>query len=417
MTESTRGHALETLLISERFPPRISGRSSILRELVANLPGDRTVVSTPGHRSARALDRKLPAEIRRAPAFRVLPKSLNQQIWHRHLEWTLSRRPPGLVVAFDVHPDGGIAHDILKKSGTPYLLHLDAPRLFEVRMRLQTGGEGAKRLRRILDDAAGIVTSSRACWLEAYRLGIPPHHIEIIPAGVNLERFKPGERSNEFAKRIGLPERGPVLLSVVGDSRSKDLETVLRAFPVARGQIRGLSLVVAGLADPGPWRKLLSSQRIERAVHFAGSVTDDRMPDLYRLADAFLLAHREDRDSRAVQGVEVCFLEALASGLPILATNTPATEELAPSDEVGLLVEPGAHTKLGKATADLLKDQPACETMGQAAREKAVELHDARECGRAFREHLEVVYFRRLRLGELEPAPGALPAGSARPAA
>jgi phosphatidylinositol alpha-1,6-mannosyltransferase len=415
LTERTRGHTLETLLVAERFPPRISGRSSILRELVAHLPGERTVVSTPGHRAARSLDRALPAEVRRAPTLFFGSTGIGERIWRAHLGWTLRRRRPGLLVAFDVRPDGVIAHEILKSHEIPYLLHLDAPRLAEVRHRIREG-EGGKRLRRILTDAVGVVTSSRTCWLEAYRLGIPPHRLEVVPAGVDLERFHPGPKSGELAKRLGV-EKGPVLLSVVGDSPSKDFETILRAFSAARGTKRGLKLVVVGLDEPRSWKKLLRNLRIDRAVRFVGPVPVSEMPEYYRLADAFLMAHREDPASRVVQGVEVCFLEALATGIPVLATRTPATEELVPADEVGILVEPEAHQRLGKATIDLLQNEELRRAMSERARQRAEATHDARECGRAFRELLEVVYFRRLRLGELEPAPGAVAAGSARPAA
>ena len=416
MTQPTRGHRLETLLIAERFPPRISGRSSILRDLVANLPGERTVVSTPGHRAARSLDNALPASVQRAPTLFFGQGQVGKRIWRAHLEWGLRRRRPGLVVAFDVRPDGEIAREIREAHGIPYLLHLDAPRLHELRMRLAKGGDGSKGDRRVVEDAAGIVTSSHTCRLEAYRLGIPPHRLDVIPAGVDLERFHPGPPSPRLAERVKT-EGGPVVLAVVGDSPSKDLETVLRAFAVAKGSIRGLTLVVVGLQEPRPWRKMLGELRVDRSVHFTGPVPDAQIPEWYRLADAFLMAHHEERESPIVQGVEVCFLEAMATGLPVLATRTPATEELVPPDDAGILVDPRAHAKLGKAMADLLGTPETARQMGERGRRRAEGTHDARVCGRLFRDLLEVTYYRRLRLGTLDPAPDAVPSVSARPAA
>ncbi len=373
-------------------------------------------MSTPGHRDARRVDRAIPADVRRSPNFLFAGRRLGRRLWCAHLEWTLRRQRPGLIVAFDIRPDGEIAQGLRKKHDVPYVLHLDGPRLAEVRKRIAKGGESASRLQKILDGASSIITSSRACWLEAYRLGILPHRLEIIPPGVDLKRFHPGERSAALAERVGL-RRGPALLTLAGGSAGRDLETVLRAFAVIGGQRRDSTLVVVGPEDSRPWKKLVRQLRIDRSVKFVGAIPDADMPEWYRMADALLMAHRAPGESVPAQGVEVSILEAMASGLPVFATRTPATEELVPTDDLGVLVDPGAHAKLGKAAAAILGDQEAVREMGEAARKHAETAHDAVRCGQTLRELLEAIYFRRLRLGELEAVPDIVGAGSARPAA
>jgi glycosyltransferase involved in cell wall biosynthesis len=324
----------------------------------------------------------------------------------------LRRRRPGISVAFDIYPDGEIARGIRRKHDVPYLLHLDAPRLLHARNEIQAAKETGRRFRRIIDDAEGIVTFSRVCRLEAYRLGVRPHNLDVVPPGVDVERFRPGPPPPELKKRLGA-ERGPVLLTVVDDVPSQDLETVFRAFAVVRGQRRGAVLVVVGEEEARSGRKLLRTLRIDRAVRFVGDVPADALPDYYRLASLYLGAHREDRDAWILQGVDAAFLEAMATGLPIAATRTPVIEELIPSDEVGVLVDPGAHNKLGKSAGDLLQSRERMESFARRARERAETRHDVRRSGASFRELLEVIYFRRLGRGTLEPLREPAPTESA----
>jgi glycosyltransferase involved in cell wall biosynthesis len=149
-------------------------------------------------------------------------------------------------------------------------------------------------------------------------------------------------------------------------------------------------------------------------VIFAGTVSEDALPDYYRLADLFVLAHHENREAGVVAGVEVAFAEALASGLPVVATRAGSAEEFVASEDVGVLVEAEAHAKLARAALDVLRTTEDHEELRRAARQRAVEEYAADARAARFREFLEVVYYRRLSRGRLaheeEPQPAARPA-------
>ena len=408
MSARTPGHALEVLLLANRTPPAIGGRESLLRELLVRQPAERTQLVTDGTGSARGFDRVCPVPIHRAPRWPMLGEAPARWIRRRHLTWVTRRRAPGLVVAFRF-PEGILALEMKRTSGVPYLLHLEAPELHVARRELRAAGDRARAVQEILDEAEAIVLATRACRLEAYKAGVLPHRLEVIPAGVDVERFHPGPKLAELVKRYDA-SRGPVLLTVAGHGPAKDPDTVLRAFAGIRAQRGSAVLIVVGPCD-GVWRSRAQELRLQGGVHFAGVVSDEALPDHYRLADVLLLAHHEDREAGVIAGVEVALIEALASGVPVAATRTASVEEIAPSEEAGLLVEPDAHAKPSRAALDVMRRRA---TRSPAARERAVAMYSADAAAARFSEFLEVVHFRRLSRGRLvhqeEPAPVARPA-------
>lgn len=406
--------ALDTLLLAERTPPRSGGRESMLEGLLRHLPGDSTLLVAPGLPGAGAFDRSVSVKVKRRPT--PCPAPLVPFLRRKHFEWHAKRWNPRIVVAFGLRVEAPLALAHKRRSGTPFVLHLDAPELVEAQKELRAGSERGRRIQEILDECEAIVTTTEACRLEAYRTGVLPHHLQVIPIGVDLQRFRPGERSAALASglRVG---RGAVLVTVVSGGRSFDLATVFRAFASIRAQIRGSALVVVGAADARQWKRELERLRVDRAVRFTGRVDPEAMPDHYRLADVYLSAHKEDRETGAVQGPGVSLVEALACGIPVVTTRTPVTEDLAPEGEGGVLAEPEAHAKLARAAGDILRSPERRAALAQAARERAESVHDVRETTGALREFLEVVYYRRLRRGNLAPAEPAEAEGSARPAA
>jgi phosphatidyl-myo-inositol dimannoside synthase len=413
MSEPTPGDALQTLLLAERTPPSVGGREAVLAEFLRHLPSSRTRLLAPGIAGALSFDRSVAVPVRRRTRF--CPAPLVPLLRRKHFEWNARRFQPDLVVGFGLKIEGPRALAYKQETGTPFLLHLDGPELVEARREIRKGTERGARIQEILDESEAIITCTEPCRLDAYRNGVLPHHLHIVPIGVDLERFRPGERDADLAGRLRVG-RGAVMVTVAHTGASDDLGTVLRAFAGARTQRRGSALVVIGAVDERPWKKELAKLRVDRAVRFTGAVPPSSMPDYLRLGDVYMTASREDRDKDIVHGPDVSLVEALACGLPVVATRTPMTEALTDEGDAGVLVESGAHAKMAHAVVDLLGDDERRTELGAAARERAETVHDARETARGLREFLEVVYFRRLRRGTL-PVEAPSAEGSARPAA
>jgi len=390
---ATTDPALEVLLIADEMPPIVSGRARLLGELLAAQPGGSTSIITSA--TGRGPAGTGGATVYRLPG--LLARFGGMWARHRHAKWVTARKAPGLVVACGLGAEATLARQVSAATGAPFLLHLEGPSLASRRQKLQARGDEGRQLQALLDEAAGIVTATEACRLEAYKCGVLPQQLDVIRPGVDLGAFCPGEHPAELAKRLNTGQ-GPVLLTVAGRGPAKDLETVYRAFAAVRGQLRGAVLVVVGTEEARA-RKSLRKLRVERHVRFLPHVEPARMPELFRLADAYVTAHREDPEKWILAGVELAVVEALASGLPVFGTRVPVIEELAPPDEVGMLVEVEAHQKLARVIIDSLADEGTLGEMRTEARARAERLHSAADNGAAFRELMEVICFRRLGLG------------------
>jgi phosphatidylinositol alpha-1,6-mannosyltransferase len=407
------GQSLHVLLIADRFPPRPGGRASLLHELARHLPGERTSVSTRGARGGAGIDRGVPARIHRAPNSFFGSQRLAAAMWRRQLRRISADAGSGIVVASGGPTEGYLAQRLFRELGVPYVLHFETPELTDLRERIRIGGPTGVGLEGLVEDAAGIVVGGPTCRLAAYKLGVYPHRIDVVLPGVDTERFRPGEKPAALLKKLGSP-RGPLLLTVVGESTAHDLPTLFRALASLRHQRRGAQLVVVGATADGHG-ELLAEVGVTNAVHFVPRVPPAEMPDWYRVADVFVIAHRNDRTPDAVAGIPVALIEAMASGLPIVGTKSPAIDEIARSDEEAVLVEPEAHAKLAKSVLALARSGEMSEALATRARERAQSTFEASRYGREFRELLEVLYFRRLGLGTIEtpPAPSVQEASPA----
>lgn len=143
----------------------------------------------------------------------------------------------------------------------------------------------------------------------------------IVPPGVDA-RFHPGNR--DVARRhLGLTPSGPLLISVRRLMKRMGLDDLLEALARVRTTGRPPELAIAG---DGPERPTLEARAaalgLGSRVRFLGRVPEEHLPDLYRAADLFVLP------TRALEGFGMATLEALASGVPLLATNIGATPEL-----------------------------------------------------------------------------------------
>jgi glycosyltransferase involved in cell wall biosynthesis len=192
----------------------------------------------------------------------------------------------------------------------------------------------------------------------------------VAPAGVDLQRFRPARDEQErraCLARFGMPaEGGPLILSVrrlVPRMGLADLLEACRRIGADGPQWR---LAVAG---EGPLADTLQAQArasgLANRVHLLGRVSEDALPDLYRAASVFVLP------TRALEGFGMATAEALASGLPIVATRAGASAELLEDLEGSALCAADDPQALARALNPLLAAPEARSRAGAAARRHA----------------------------------------------
>jgi glycosyltransferase involved in cell wall biosynthesis len=182
--------------------------------------------------------------------------------------------------------------------------------------------------------------------------------IRVVPNGVDLDLFRPGERP----AGLGLDPEARVLVFAAQGARSnpyKDFAT-LRAALARLGDGPGPPVVAFSLGEAAPAERL---GRVE--LRSAGFVAREQVAAHLRAADLYVHATRADNHPLAV-------LEALAAGTPVVASRVGGIPEQV-SEETGMLVEPGNAEALAAALGSLLDDRPRLQRMSRAA------AHAARE--------------------------------------
>ncbi len=190
-------------------------------------------------------------------------------------------------------------------------------------------------------------------------LGVGAERIELIHNSVDTTLFRPGPDGSGLRATLGLADDGIVLGWVGRFHEAKDVGTLLRAFAVVVTQAeRPVALVMAGDGEDAPMARALAAQLgIADRVHFLGPRND--IPPLMRDFDLYV-------SSSYKEGVPLVLLEAMASGLPCVATDVGGVADIV-SRESGVVVPPKAPDLLAQAMLRLVEDDRLRERMGRAA--------------------------------------------------
>lgn len=202
------------------------------------------------------------------------------------------------------------------------------------------------RLRRRAAEQAALVTSisryTRSRFVEWALLH--PSKVRVLPGTVD-PRFTPGPRPEALAGRLGVRDRR-VALTVsridTGD-RYKGHDTVIAALARLASRVPDLDYVIVGDGDDrGRLERLAQELGVAGRVHFAGRVSDSELIDYYRLADVFVMPSTKE-------GFGIVFLEAAASGLPVIGGDRDGSADPLADGAIGTLVTPDDIPALASA--------------------------------------------------------------------
>lgn len=203
---------------------------------------------------------------------------------------------------------------------------------------------------------------------------LPESRLRFIANGIDLRRFRPGVEP-ELRARLGCTEHTQLIGTVGHLNRGKNIAMLVRALADLPGQ-RDTRLAILG---EGPEREALaqlaSSLGVGDRVTLAGRV-DDTAP-WYRAFDVFAMSSLTEQMPLAV-------LEAMASGLPVVATDVGDTHDMVAEANRPLIVPAAAPADLSAALLRALRDTAWRETIGSANRERAEHRHDQRQMCRDY---------------------------------
>lgn len=219
---------------------------------------------------------------------------------------------------------------------------------------------------RCLREADLVVTIAESMAEDLVARGIAAEKIRVVPNVVDVGRFQPRPKSSALAARLGL--KGKAVLGYVSNIGVREgIEYLVRA--VAR--MRELGDDVAGLVvGEGP--ELVELQRLARGLGvadsmvFTGHVPNAQIEDHYALIDVFVVPRVDDRAARLVTPLKP--LEAMAMGIPVIASDLPALRELVDPGVRGLLFVPEDVAGLARQAALLLGDPEQRRRLADSAR-------------------------------------------------
>jgi len=205
--------------------------------------------------------------------------------------------------------------------------------------------------------------SSRLAERMSQEIGIPRERIHVIRNGVHFGRFA-GPRVNAARASFGLPGESGLVLGAVGRLVDvKDHANLIDAVAVLRQRGRDVMAVIAG---DGPLRAALLAQiarlGLERHVRLLGHRAD--VEAVFAGIDVFVQPSKSE-------GMSNTILEAMASGLPAIATHVGGADEMVIDGETGILVPPADSGQLANAIDRLLPNKALRHAMGSAARVRA----------------------------------------------
>jgi glycosyltransferase involved in cell wall biosynthesis len=200
--------------------------------------------------------------------------------------------------------------------------------------------------------------------IELERARIPESKISTIYNGVDLNRFDHLDSMIclSVRKDLGISSKAPTIGCVGRLHQQKGYPDLLQAFKIVRDQISDIQLVIVG---SGKMEKELKSfvkmHNLSDSVTFAGSRSD--IPEILNGLDLFVLPS-------LWEGHPIVLLEAMAVGLPVVATRVGGTTEIVIDGETGLMVPPRNPSQLASAIITLMQNPDLRLKMGQASRQR-----------------------------------------------
>ncbi|GGC71195.1 GDP-mannose-dependent alpha-(1-6)-phosphatidylinositol monomannoside mannosyltransferase [Hoyosella rhizosphaerae] len=352
-----------TLLVTNDFPPRPGGIQSYIHTLASLVPPDDLVVYAPKWRgdTHTRFDSEQPFEVVRHPTTLMVPspgvlKRAREIVRDRNCSavWFGAAAPLALMTPF------------LRRSGVERAVACTHGH--EVGWSMLPV---SRQSLRVIGETADVITYvskyTRGRFASAFGANAALEH---VPPGVDTNVFRPDSAARESLRaRYRLGERPTIVcLSRLVPRKGQDM--LIRALSGIRSHIDGAALVIVGGGPYGQQlRKLARECGVEDDVIFTGSVPSDELAAHHAMADVFAMPCRTRGAGLDVEGLGIVFLEASASGVPVVAGRSGGAPETVLDHETGHVVDGRSVAEITEAITAVLSDLDRARMMGKAGRE------------------------------------------------
>jgi len=369
----------KVLIVTNDFPPRSGGIQSFVHALATRLPPEQVVVYAPAWDGAGEFDARQPFEVVRHPTSLMLPVP------------SVARRARAILtghgcdtVLFGAAAPLGLLAPALRRAG--------ARRIVALTHGHEAGWAalpGARSLLRSIGEHVDVLTYLgeyvRIRLARALTPAAANRMVRLAP-GVDTESFRPGAGGAAIRAKLGIAPEAPVVVCVSRMVRRKGQDTLIRVWPRVLAGLSSMAdcrsdatpasarnparyhepvlLFVGDGQDAGRLRTLVRRSGLTGSVIFAGPVPWRDLPAYYDAGSIFAMPCRTRRRGLDVEGLGLVYLEASATGLPVIGGDSGGAPDAILPGETGYVVGGGDESALTDRLVRLLNDPAGASAMG-----------------------------------------------------
>jgi phosphatidyl-myo-inositol dimannoside synthase len=352
---------MKLLVVTNDFPPRVGGINHYVAELLRPFPPGEVTVFASSWPGDAEFDRTYPHRVVRSPQRSMYPTGPVRE----RVEELVPETRPDVILFGAAVPLAMMGRAIERRTGVPFAafthgVEVWAGQVPGTRAVLSSIARNASLLMGVsqwtIDQLRSVVTSEP--------------RIELMPPGIDPERFHPDVSDEEVRRRHGL-DGHPVICCVARLTLRKGQDKVIRAMPWIAREFPDVRFLVVG---SGPDRDRLEGlayrKRVADRVIFAGEVPHDVLPQYFRAGDVFAMPCRTRKLGLEVEGFGLAFLEASAVGRPAVAGDSGGAPEAVLQGETGLVVDGNEVDEVAEAIVDLLGNPEKAAKLGQSGADR-----------------------------------------------
>ncbi|WP_326663172.1 glycosyltransferase family 4 protein [Streptomyces sp. NBC_00385] len=358
----------KTLIVTNDFPPRPGGIQAFLHNMALRLDPEQVVVyastwkrGAEGAAATAAFDAEQPFTVVRDRTTMLLP---TPRVTRRAVE--LLRTHGCSSVWFGAAAPLGLMAPALRRAGARRLVatthghEAGWAQLPASRQLLRRIGEGTDTLTYLGEYTRSRIAAALTPAAAARMVQLPP--------GVDEKTFHPDSGGDRVRARLGLTDR-PVVVCVSRLVPRKGQDTLILAMPAILAEVPdAVLLIVGGGPYAGELKKLAADTGVLDSVRFTGPVPWEELPAHYGAGDVFAMPCRTRRGGLDVEGLGIVYLEASATGLPVVAGDSGGAPDSVLDGETGWVVRGGSAEESAERIVALLGDAELRRRMGERGR-------------------------------------------------
>jgi phosphatidylinositol alpha-1,6-mannosyltransferase len=350
-----------TLVVTNDFPTRQGGIEAFVFALCQRMPAEQVVVYTASMPGDWEHDAALAYPVVRDPSRMLVPTpAVAKRVTAAFDRYACDR------VVFGAAAPLGLLAPSLRAAGARRLIGLTHGHETWW-ARVPVARQALRRIGRSTDALTYVGRYTRDVIATALDPSDARRMVRLTP-GVDTDVFAPGVGGETIRKQFGLGSDQPVVVCVARLTPRKGQDTLIRAWPYVTQSVPDAALLLVG---DGPYRPTLQRLAHETGarVIFTGPVPWQQIPPYFDAGDVFAMPCRTRLGGLEPEALGIVFLEAQATGLPVIVGDSGGAPDAVLHGETGYVVDPYNPAAVAAKLTTLLRDRERARDMGQRGRE------------------------------------------------